>query len=337
MRSILVIRLSSLGDVILATPIVRQLAHSFPGVRIDVATATRFADVWKHNPYVAHRWEVDEDPNRVDALKLDMAATLPNGTYDLVVDLQHSLRSSVLRKGLCESLRVAPKYRREKLAMVWLKRFPQHGVHVVDRYRSCLEGLPLAFDVDGPEVWTAAEHAVGTYGDVPPIAMRQQRIAVAVGAHHGTKRWLPERFAALCHRIVADLGAVPVLVGGAADRDIVDAVVANAPRTTVRADGATSIDETIQVLDTCRAIVTNDTGVMHLAAARRLPVVALFGSTVPQLGFTPYGVPHRIVEANVRCRPCSHIGKRTCPKGHFRCMTDITVSQVFEQLVDLQV
>jgi heptosyltransferase-2 len=148
---------------------------------------------------------------------------------------------------------------------------------------------------------------------------------------------LPERFADLCHRIVADLGAVPVLVGGAADRDIVDAVVANAPRTTVRADGATSIDETIQVLDTCRAIVTNDTGVMHLAAARRLPVVALFGSTVPQLGFTPYGVPHRIVEANVRCRPCSHIGKRTCPKGHFRCMTDITVSQVFEQLVDLQV
>ncbi len=335
-RSILVIRLSSLGDVILATPIVRQLAHSFPDARIDVATADRFADVWAHNPYVTRCWAVEDDPARTDSAKLKLAESLPHGRYDVVVDLQHSLRSSLLRKGLCDTLRVAPKYRREKLAMVWLKRFPRHVVHVVDRYRSCLEGLPLALDVAGPEVWTPAERAAGAYEGAPPMAASLNRIAVAAGAHHATKRWLPERFGELCHRIVDELGATPVLVGGPADSATVDAVMMYAPPATVRADGATTLADTIAILDTCSAIVTNDTGVMHLASARRLPVVAIYGGTVPQLGFTPYGVRYRIAEADVACRPCSHIGKRSCPKKHFRCMTDVHATQVLSQLIDLQ-
>jgi len=335
-RSILVIRLSSLGDVILATPIVRQLAHSFPEARIDVATAARFASVWQHNPYITRLWSVEEDAASFDAAKLDLASSLQGGRYDLVVDLQHSLRSSVLRKGLCGTLRVAPKYRRQKLAMVWLKRFPQRVVHVVERYRSCLEGLPLVLDVAAPEVWTASEGASGAYEGAPPAAAALNRIAIAAGAHHGTKRWPPGHFAELCHRIVEDLHAVPVLVGSPADADAIDAVMAQAPVSTIRADGATTLDQTIAVLDTCRAIVTNDTGVMHLAAARRLPVVAIYGGTVPELGFTPYGVAHRIAQTDVQCRPCSHIGKAKCPKGHFRCMTDVTTAQVLGQLVDLQ-
>jgi len=336
-RSILVIRLSSLGDVILTTPIVRQLAHSFPMARIDVVTAERFADVWQHNPYVHTVWPVTTVPSEVEDVKLAMLQSLSSNRYDMVVDLQSSVRSSILHKGLCETLRVVPKYRLQKLAMVWLKRFPRSTVHVVDRYREALANLPLAFDVDGLEVWTKAERDSGAYEGAPPTAKQSQRIAIAPGAHHATKRWPPERFAELCGLLVDRLNVTPVIVGATSDTDVVDAVIRNSPMQTVRADGATTLDETIRILDTCSAIVTNDSGVMHLASARRLPVVAIFGSTVTQLGFSPFGVPFAIAQADVACRPCSHIGKSACPRKHFRCMLDVTAPQVLQHVIDLQI
>jgi heptosyltransferase-2 len=336
MRSILVIRLSSMGDVILATPIVRQLHRTYPGARIDVAVAERFADVWTHNPHVACVWKLatmsatDAD---VDEMKIEMLESLAKehgGAYDLIVDLQNNLRSAALRHGLGRRVMSAPKHRLEKLAMVWLKKRPAVVTPVVERYRSALADLPLVLDTEPCEVWLEDERQQGAYPTSRPPRPGRPIVALAPGAHHATKRWPVERYGALARRLVSDLGAEVVLVGGPADVDLCRAVAETSGVTVRRADGATSLEPTIRALDGCHLLVTNDSGVMHLATARRLPVVAIFGSTVRELGFAPYATPHRIVEQNVSCRPCSHIGRSACPKGHFACMDLIEVDAVLD-------
>lgn len=332
MRSILVIRFSSLGDVILATPIVRQLRRTYPDAIIDVAVNDRFADVWAHNPHVRRVWSVvPADPDaESDAVKLSMIESLPNGAYDLIVDLQHNLRSRIVRKGLGDMVVMAPKHRWEKLAMVYLKRRPRVTTPIVKRYRSTVEHLPLVFDTEGPEVWMAEERSQGAYR-TPHTSLRG-RIALAPGARHATKRWPAERWATLCTRLWTERGFVPVLVGGADETDVCDLIAAATDAPVERADGATTLEQTVRVLDGCDALVSNDSGVMHLGTARRLPVVAVFGSTVPELGFAPYGVRHEIVQHDVACRPCSHIGRSACPKGHFQCMLGIDVDHVMRGL-----
>jgi len=337
MRSILVIRLSSLGDVILSTPIVRQLQHTYPDAALDVAVASRFAEVYAHNPRIRNLWAVDPsttaDNSEADAVKLSMHESVPDRKYDLIVDLQHNVRSAALRHGLGHTVVLAPKYRLQKLALVWLKKKPREITPIVDRYREPLAHLPLAMDTDGPEVWLAHERADGAY--VPRLPHRRpagpMHVAMAPGAQHATKRWPVARYAELCAALVGK-GARVTLLGGPADREICQAIADASGVEVGRADGAETLAQTAAVLDSADVLVTNDSGVMHLGAARRVPTVALFGSTVRELGFAPYGVRHTIVEHDVGCRPCSHIGRSRCPRGHFLCMEGIEVAQVLSAI-----
>lgn len=333
MRSILVIRLSSLGDVILSTPIVRQLQQTYPDAILDVAVASRFAEVYAHNPRVRKVWAVDPsttaDNTEADAVKLSMHESVPGGKYDLVVDLQHNVRSAALRHGLGRNVALAPKYRMQKLALVWLKKKPPVITPIVSRYREPLTHLPLVMDTEGPEVWVERERADGAYAPRSPQrhAEGALNIVMAPGAHHATKRWPATKWAELAATLVGK-GASVTLVGGPADVEICTTVDHASGVEVARADGAETLAQTIAVLDRADVLVSNDSGVMHLAAARRVPTVAIFGSTVKELGFAPYGVRHTIVEHDVSCRPCSHIGRSRCPKGHFLCMEGIAPSQV---------
>ncbi|MCX6140109.1 MAG: glycosyltransferase family 9 protein [Candidatus Kapabacteria bacterium] len=227
---------------------------------------------------------------------------------------------------------MAPKHRLEKLALVWLKKRPAVVTSIVARYRKPLEHLPLALDTDGCEVWLPEERNAGVYLNAKPLAGTSHRIALAPGAHHATKRWQAAKYAQLAQTLTNSYGKQIVLVGGPADVDLCSVVAEAAGVDILRLDGSTSIESTVRALDTCQAIVTNDSGVMHMAAARQVPVVAVFGSTVKDLGFAPYAVPSTVVEHDVSCRPCSHIGRSSCPKGHFRCMESISVEQVLEAL-----
>lgn len=345
MESILLIRFSSLGDVILTTALVRQLQLTYPRAVIDVAVASRFAGVYEFNPRVRNVWAVDPSPTadnlEADAVRLSMHESLPNRAYDLIVDAQNNIRSAAFVRGLGTTVRRAPKYRLQKLAMVWLKQRPAVTTHVVERYRQPLLDLPLAFDTDGLEVWTPAEKHGGVYSPRSlgghrrsVTSLRGATIAVAPGAHHATKRWPADKFVAAI-AMLQEQGADVVLVGSEFDRPTCDAIAHRVLRPVHRADGAQSLQETITALDAADALLVNDSGVLHLGAARRIPTVAVFGSTVPELGFGPYGVPHRIIQHDVGCRPCSHIGRSRCPKGHFLCMEGIAPIAAVDALESL--
>ncbi len=341
MRSILIIRLSSLGDVVLATPLVRQLHRTYPRARIDVAVSSRFAGVWQNNPRVAHVWPIlttSATDATSDEIKLKILESLSGecgGQYDLIVDLQHNLRSAALRHGLGSTVVLAPKHRLEKLALVWLKKRPAKTQSIVSRYRKLLEHLPLVGDIEPCEVWLPEERRDGVYLNAQPARGALHRIAIAPGAQHATKRWPIAKYAQLVRELTVRGNKEIVLIGGPADVDICSAVAEASGVDVLRADGSLSVESTVRALDTCQAIITNDSGVMHLASARRLPIVAIFGSTVQEFGFAPYAVPFKIVEHNVSCRPCSHIGRASCPKGHFLCMVSIETEQVLSALAAL--
>ena len=333
MQSILVIRFSSLGDLILTTPVVRQLQRTYPRAIIDVAVASRFKDVYAHNPHIRKQWLADPSPQiddeDSDEVKLQMRESLDGGKYDLIIDLQNNIRSKGFRRGLGDNVVEAPKYRLEKLALVWLKKKPATITPIVERYREPLSNLPLVMDTDGPEVWLEEEKLDGAYAPhvVPRTTNGMTHVVMAPGAHHATKRWPVAKYAELAKRLVGE-GARVSLVGGPSDVQICDAVDKASGVPVDRHDGALTLEETIRVLDKADVLVSNDSGVMHLGAARRIPTVAVFGSTVKELGFAPYGSKYILVDHDVSCRPCSHIGKSKCPKGHFLCMEGIEVEQV---------
>ncbi len=347
-ESILVIRMSSLGDVILTTPIVRQLQRTYPDAILDVVVSERFAEVYSHNPRVRTVWPTVASTtidSEMDQWKLQMRESVPGGRYDLVVDLQNNLQSAAIRHGLAEREVRYPKFRWQKLAMVWLKRIPPVTTPIVMRYRMALSDYPLVMDTEGPEVWLQEERLSGTYAPrMLPVVVHgahnghthheRLRIAIAPGAHHATKRWPTSHVARLCVMLMRE-GAHVLLVGGLADVEICSAVEAATGMKLERHDGATTLAQTIKALDSADVLVTNDSGVMHLGAARRIPIVALFGSTVQQLGFAPYGTRHVVVEHDVACRPCSHIGRSRCPRKHFECMMEITPERVRDAIVQL--
>ncbi|MBU3679914.1 MAG: glycosyltransferase family 9 protein [Candidatus Kapabacteria bacterium] len=321
MQSILLIRLTSLGDVILASGLVRQLKGAFPDAAIDVAVDSRFADVWSHNPRVRSVYAID----RQVRTNSELSAVAAQAPYDLVVDLQKNRRSKQIIASLqlpaASQVVCINKHRWEKLALVWLKRRPRVVTPITKRYWNTVRDLRVMYDEAGPEVWSA-DDASGVH----PIA---KCIGVAPGARHATKRWTTQGYAELVRHLVADNQENVILLGGPDDVTICDEIESLANVPVMRADGARNLAQTLAALDRCRLVVSNDSALMHLARARRIPVVAIFGSTVQELGFAPSGADVRIVERDgLPCRPCSHIGRDRCPKGHFRCMNEITSGEV---------
>lgn len=326
-KSILVIRLTSLGDVILATSAVRALHAAYPDACIDVAVDTAYQEVWSHNPHV----------HRVYAAEKGKDAELNVPAYDLVVDLQKNKRSSRIIgrvRSVCSPKVVTySKHRLEKLAFVYLKHKPRVITHVVDRYAEPLRQVGVSCEGLDPELWTSAGRATTQSRQTRESALR---IGIAPGAQHATKRYPPELMAQLVRTLVLDHHADVVTIGGPADQLLCDEIISLAGVSVARADGATSLAGTLDVLTGLDALVSCDSAAVHMASACKVPVVVVYGSTAPEFGFTPYKVDHSIVQnTGLNCRPCTHIGRSTCPKGHFHCMTRISPDTIVEAVLQL--
>ncbi|MBL7997046.1 MAG: glycosyltransferase family 9 protein [Candidatus Kapabacteria bacterium] len=322
-QSILVLRLGQLGDVLLATPLVRLLRLRYPDARIDVAVAQQFADVWKNNPHCTSVIPVDTGASFIATRPLIRSILSIHGRYDTAIDLHRNMRTWFLRRNLAESVLCYDKHRTEKRALIRNKKFPAVQTHIADRYIAAASSLDITGDGAGLELWLPEEQSSQTY---PPSLRkntgRMNRVALAPGAQHATKRWLPEYVASVASHY-AESGCEVVLIGSAKERDLCAAIRHRVPvalQHRVQSFAGESLYQSARLLDSCDVCISNDSGAVHLAAARSIPVVAIYGSTVPALGFSPYRTPHRIAEADLDCRPCTHIGRNECPLGHFNCM-----------------
>ncbi|HVH67873.1 MAG TPA: glycosyltransferase family 9 protein [Gemmatimonadales bacterium] len=322
MLCVLLVRFSSIGDILLTTPLVRALARRHPEAKLVYVTKRAMAPLVADNPHLAEVVTLEPgEPIRHLARRLRPFAP----THGL--DLHGSLRSRGLR--LLVRCRWSG-YRKRKLARgllihLGLDVYRNHTpLPVAERYFQAARRLDTWPDGGPPEFCLSAgakergaqwlaEHGVGDH---------ERLIALAPGAAHATKRWPVAHWSALAERLRAD-GYRPLVVGGPDDRGLAQQLAA-----VPSAAGECSLQETGVLLARSRVVVCGDTGVMHMATAVGTPVVALFGPTVGQFGFLPYRARSVVLERPLDCRPCSSTGTAVCPLGHHRCLQDIMPEEV---------
>lgn len=335
-QSICIIRLTSLGDIVLVTPLIRALRNTYPSARIDMIISKHCSEIMKYNPRIDTLHIIDTKQGTLQVLRQwrKLKQTMP--MYDLVIDVHDSLRSTFMRIGLGKEVSVYDSARTFKRNLVTNKtRIPIESIIPVPlRYFSALKQYPqIKPDDSGLEFWLEKENQQQYY----PInrGSEPQHILIAPGARHATKRWPPEFYAELIRLLNKWHSATIIMIGGPDDKTLCDTIQEMVGTTVQNRAGSMSLHEIASLMDSAHCVIGNDSGLMHIAAARHIPVLTIYGSTVPEFGFAPYKTHHEIVTINLPCKPCTHIGKEKCPLGHFSCMKDISPLMVFEHVQSL--
>jgi ADP-heptose:LPS heptosyltransferase len=308
---ILVLRFSSIGDIVLTGPVVRALKQQL-GAEVHFATKAVFRDLVAHSPHV----------DRVHVLEEELSpliAALRKERFDLVVDLHHNLRTARIKRKLGVPARSFPKLNIEKWLLVNLKKDRMPRVHIVDRYLSTVTHLGVKNDGLGLELFLPPEREVDL--NTLPERHRSGFTVFAIGGAHQTKRLPLHRMIELAMLVEGPL----VIVGGAEDKADGRALANAIGSRAFDATGQYDILGSASLIRKANGVIAHDSGAMHIAAAFHRNVVSIWGNTVPEFGMGPYipQHPERAHVAEVKglpCRPCSKIGYARCPQGHFRCM-----------------
>ncbi len=331
-KAILLIRLSAIGDIILTTPLIRVLRKRFPSARIDFITKAKYADLLRFHPALSQIYEFPDHGGFAE-LKTARRWIAAQG-YDVILDLHRNLRSYVLTwRQLRGPIPRMSKYafRRFLLVKFGINRY-REVVPVYRRYLNVAGHLGVGDDGRGSEIFIPRDVLQRINARLRESALPEGRFfALAPGAGFATKRWPIEYFIDL-GRNLSKNNRVFCILGAQQDRRLADQIRQVLPEA-LDFTGRLTLLESAAVLSQARALITNDTGLMHMAEAVKTPVVALFGSTTRELGFFPM-LPESVVIENpeIRCRPCSHIGRHQCPKGHFLCMRSLKPERVFRVL-----
>lgn len=330
-KKILIIRLSSIGDIILTTQTIRLLRKLYPNATIDYVIQKELSELIEYNPRITNIIKYDKKLSLAENNK-ERDKYLKGEKYDLVVDLHNNLRSRFYRKGIFKHLLKLKKYRIEKFAMVHFHNSFNQMPHVTERYYNVISELGIERDNKGLEVWLENEHAYKSNEK----SEKTNIIGIAPGAKHFTKMFPNEKLILLFKDLLLIYPDFKFKIFGiASDKPIATELKAIGGDKVEDFCGKYTLLETAREIDTCDALITNDSGLMHLAAARKVNTLVLFGSTIPQFGFTPFGNKSEIVEIDLDCRPCTHIGRDKCPKGHFNCMNLITNKMILDKLEKL--
>lgn len=315
-KKILVVRFSSIGDIVLTTPIVRCLRQQL-GAEVHVITKKSFADIYRQNPHVTSVLAIDKEVSEVEQ-------HLKNERYDFIIDLHNNLRSfqvkRMCRKAICYSF---PKLNVEKWLFVKLRVGKLPNVHIVDRYFETVKSLGVINDGLGLDYFIPQKDVVQISS--LPENFQKGYVALTPGAKFATKEMPVDKIVAVIKR----LNRPVVLLGGPDEKQKGEAIASACGDLTLNACGKYNLNQSASLLQQAEYVIAHDTGMMHIAAAFGKKILSVWGNTVPQFGMYPYlpGEGSRIIEvAGLSCRPCSKIGFDKCPKGHFRCMNDIPLA-----------
>lgn len=326
---ILAVRFSSLGDLVLVTPLLRALKRAHPGARVSLVTRREYAPLFTASPHVARvfAWEAGT-PLR--ALARELRAT--RWTHRL--DLHGSLRSVALRRLVGGRWSGYPKRRIARTVLIRAKRnVYRDRRHVAERYFDAARALGVTPDGGPPEVFVsmdavrAADRFLAEHG----LGRERTLVALVPGAAHATKEWPEHHWRELVPRLL-DRQLDLVILGGTREADLGARLAALAGGRAASAAGHFDVAGTAALLKRARAAVAGDTGVMHLATAVGTPVVVLLGPTVGAFGFLPYQARATVLERDLPCRPCSKMGGPRCPLGHHACLELITPAEVADAL-----
>lgn len=309
---LLIIRFSSIGDIVLTTPVIRCLKQQVNDVEIHYLTKPQFKSILSTNIYI----------DKVHTLGESFSATtklLKQENFDEVIDLHNNIRTKRVKLALGKPSHSFNKLNFEKWLLIRLKNNRMPNIHIVDRYMATVAHLGVKNDGQGLDYFIPETEKL----DTPTLP--NNYITFAIGGQHNTKK-LP---IAKIIDILQQLNYPTILLGGKEDVENGNTIIKALNKDTIiNMCGKLSLNQSALVVKNSKGLITHDTGMMHIGAALDIPILSVWGNTVPQLGMTPYykqgskaALQAEIFEVlNLKCRPCSKIGYEKCPKGHFDCM-----------------
>jgi heptosyltransferase-2 len=314
---ILVIRFSSMGDIIYTTPVVRCLKKQLPNAEIHYLTKKNFKFLVEHNPYVDKLHLLEDKIS-------DTIAQLKKENFDYLIDLHNSLRSTILKFKLNIK---SSTYKKERIKKFLALKFKWNLIkpdHLVDRYLKTVNFLGikndnLPIDYFLPENTPKLE-------EISTKISKNSYIVFVIGATHFTKRLPNHKVVEICKNLNKPI----VLLGGKDVMANAAEIEKSLPNGLINLVGVVSLNESVTIVKNAASVIGFDTGLTHIAEAFNKKLATIWGSTVPELlGVQPYQVDnHYESGVELSCRPCSKFGLAACPEGHFKCMNDINEHKI---------
>jgi len=325
----LIIRFSSIGDIVLTTPVVRCLKKQVPDAVIHYLIKPQFKMVMEPNPYIDKFHVLQKDwEAMIDELKAE--------EFDYIIDLHHNLRTMRVKKALKVPAFSFNKLNFEKLIFVKLKWNVMPKVHIIDRYLETVAPFGVKNDGEGMDYFIPESEKV-MLNDIP-ASHHAGFISIVIGASFYTKKLPVYKLQELCQKINHPI----ILLGAKEEASEGSAIASVDPVKIYNACGKFSLHESSDLVRQSKLVIAHDTGLMHIAAALKKQVIAIWGSTTPSFGMVPYygknflqrnPPPTDDVQVHkLWCRPCTKIGRHKCPQGHFKCMKNIDIDDVVSKV-----
>ncbi len=310
---LLIIRFSSIGDIVLTTPVIRCLKQQLKDAEVHYLTKKNYKSIIETNPYIHKLHIMDDDFDKT-------AAQLKEENFDYIIDLHHNLRTWRIK----HALRKIRSFSFSKLNIQkWMQtafkidRLPK--IHIVDRYMKTVENFGVRNDGKGLDYFIPEKDTVPP-GQLPASHLHGY-VGIVIGGALKTKKLPLHKLKELCTKINHPI----ILLGGPEDKIDGDEISKTDDVKIYNACGKFSLNESADLVRKAKCIISHDTGLMHIAAAFKKPVISIWGNTIPEFGMAPYFGNNEMANfkfeiAGLSCRPCSKIGYSKCPRGHFKCM-----------------
>ncbi|MBN2778321.1 MAG: glycosyltransferase family 9 protein [Bacteroidales bacterium] len=303
----LVMRFSSIGDIVLTTPVVRCLKQQVEGAVVHFITKPAYASMLEANPYIDKVHTLGSFRETVNELR--------DEGFDYIIDLHNNIRTLRFKHKLKVLDFSFDKLNRQKWMLVNFKKNKLPDIHIVDRYFETVKLFDVVNDGLGLDFFVSQDldNQISQKFSIP-----DNYVVFAIGGQHATKKMPAEKIREICSGVNESV----ILIGGKEDQNAGEEIALNLSNV-INLCGKTSLDESAFLVKKSLLVITHDTGMMHIAAAYKKDILSVWGNTVPEFGMYPYmaGENSEIFEIkNLNCRPCSKIGFDKCPKKHFDCM-----------------
>ncbi|MBP9095616.1 MAG: glycosyltransferase family 9 protein [Ignavibacteria bacterium] len=331
-KRVLIIQTAFLGDAILTLPMVQVLKEKNPDWQINFLCIPATSILFKHNPLINKLIVYNKrGGDSFTRIKKEV-----KNNYDIVISPHRSSRSSIIAYFSKAKKRIT--FGKSSLSFLYTDKVKYiTEVHEIQRNLSLLSPLGIKEDnIVKPELYLSSEeeNKINELFAAEKITDTDDLIALAPGSVWFTKRYPKEKFSEVLN-LLTNTNSIIFLIGGDADKELGEYLISNSDnKNIINTIGKLNVLESAELIRRCRVLLTNDSAPLHIANSVETKVISLFGATVPQFGFFPYGKDDVILETEgLVCRPCSIHGGKSCPIGTFICMNNIKEQSVYELLI----
>lgn len=336
-QKIVVFRLSSIGDIVLTTALLRNIRGTYPNAQIDFVVKRQFAGIVDMMPWVNNVYKLDSSLGMAGLHKL--RAELSQNKYDVILDIHKNWRSQFIRNTIFAKKIVTFKKHVFKRFLLIKFKLDAYNVPRPVYLRFIDAGVKIGVKNDGNKTELVipddVQKKVDNYLEDHKIKPHKDILVLCPGASFLNKEWTADNFKLLAEKIISELKFQVVLLGGAKEQAVCEEIANAIEGSILSVAGKFSLPQSGALLNRTRITIANDTGMLHMSEALKVPVVGIYGPTVRQFGYSPILEKSKVAQIELACRPCTKMGMNHCPKGTFDCTKLISVEMVFKMITQI--